>query len=92
MRGWRTKLVTLLFVYFAGFATAIYSLVPGSRDLAEGRGKPESPETFAASVLKSDDFAQRFREGMDKCIKLGRQASGRLAEVLKKELSQKAEG
>jgi len=83
MRGWRSKLLFVLIVYFAGFASAIYALVPGSEDLAEGRGREKSPKRFAASVLKSDDFARRFRAGMDKWLDFGRDAAGRAADAFK---------
>ena len=83
MRGWRSKLLFVLIVYFAGFATGIYALVPGSEDLAECQGRGRSPKRFAASVLKSDDFACQFRVGMDKWLDFGRQASSRVADAFK---------
>ncbi|MDD5134061.1 MAG: hypothetical protein PHP01_01465 [Phycisphaerae bacterium] len=39
--GWRSKLIFLMIVYFAGFATAVYYLAPGSRP--EG-GYPYGPD------------------------------------------------
>jgi len=81
MRGWRNKLLVLLFVYSAGFATAIYALVPGSYDLAEEQGRPTAPKSFVVSFLKSDDFAHRFRVAMDKCLDLGQDASRKAADI-----------
>ncbi len=81
MRGWRNKLLVLLFVYCAGFATAIYAWVPGSYDLAEEQGRPSAEKSFAVSFLKSDDFAQRFRVAMDKCLDFGQEVSRKAADI-----------
>ena len=88
MTGWRSKMLGYLFIYFLGFATAIYVAVPGSKDLAEDRTGTESPASFAERLIKSDDFAVRFREGMDRCAEIGREASDRLGELLKQEYRQ----
>jgi len=84
MRDWRSRLIGVLFVYFCGFATAIYALVPGSQDLAEEQGLATEPKESAVSILKSDDFAHQFRAGMDKCVSFGRTASIKAAELLRK--------
>jgi len=55
MRGWKTKLVFLLIVYFAGFATAIYCLAPAP-EVQPGE------ESSALSAVKSNQFAQSFKE------------------------------
>jgi len=88
VRGWRKKLMVFLIVYFAGFATAIYMLVPGSANLAEAQGR-SSPKSkgFATSVLKSDDFARWFRVKMDRCLDLGCDASKRIADSLNEKFS-----
>ena len=83
MRGWRSKLLSVLFVYFCGFATAIYALVPGSKDLAEEQGRAKPAKDSATSILKSDDVAHQFRAGMDKCVNFGRAASRKVTEILK---------
>ena len=91
MRGWRSKLLFVLIVYFAGFATAIYALVPGSKDLAEEQtGQEESPRRFSASVLKSDAFARQFRAEMDRWLDFGRRAGGKAA-VAFREYSEREE-
>ncbi len=78
MGGWRGKLIFLLVVYFAGFATAIYCLAPVS-DLSSEKG-------FAHSALKSDEFAKSFNVGMHKCLYYGRDAAQRMSAFLKKKV------
>jgi hypothetical protein len=64
MRTWRGKLVFLLIIYFAGFATAIYTLAP----VPENQTRQTRKKTFAYSALKSDEFAKSFNTGMRKCL------------------------
>ena len=79
MGGWRSKLIFLLIVYFAGFATAIYCLAPVSDEhacLPSDRG-------FAYSAIKSDEFAKSFNVGMHKCLYYGKGAAKRASAYLK---------
>ena len=52
MRGWRTKFIFVLIVYFAGFATAIYILAP----TPENHPEKNSAKGFLDSKVKSGDF------------------------------------
>jgi hypothetical protein len=82
MGGWRSKLVFLLVVYFAGFATAIYCLAPVPQDRAA-----ETPEKHALhSVLKSDEFAQSFNVRLHKCLDFSKDAAQRAGVFIKKKL------
>ncbi len=47
MGAWRSKLIFLLIVYFAGFATAIYCLAP----VPETRTSQLGEKSFANSAL-----------------------------------------
>ncbi len=76
MRGWRSKLVFLLIVYFAGFVTAIYTLAP----VPENRTRDKS---FAGSVFKSDEFAQSFNTGMHKCLDFGKDVACSVGRFIK---------
>ncbi len=84
MRGWRSKLVLLLVVYFAGFATAIYALSPAPE---QQTAKADQKSTIDA-ILKSDDFAKSFNSGMHKAIALGREALDRSTEYLKEKIDE----
>jgi len=87
MRGWRIKLIFLLIVYFAGFATAIYCFGPAP----EGQTSVtcESERSFTFSSLKSDEFAKSFNTGMHKCIDFGKDAALRVGEILKQKLEER---
>lgn len=78
MRGWRSKLVFALVAYFAGFATAIYTLAPASD------GKRRS----ADSASKSGQFVESFNSGMHKAVDLGKEAACRTAEFIKEKMEE----
>jgi len=83
MLGWRGKIVKVLVIYFAGFATAIYAVVPGSADQIQGLFAAEKSKSLATSFLKSDDFAISFREQIDRSIELGKVVTFKLGDLLK---------
>ena len=79
MRTWRGKLVFLLIVYFAGFATAIYTLAP----VPENQARQSREKSFTYSALKTDEFAQSFNTGMHKCLVFGRDFAWRMGKFIK---------
>lgn len=85
MGGWRTKLVFLLIVYFAGFATAVYCLAP----VPENQAGTACGKGFVYSALKSDEFAQSFNVGMHKCIDFAKDAAQRVSAFLKQKYDDK---
>jgi len=85
MRGWRSKFIFLLIVYFAGFATAIYCLAPVPENQA---GEP-GEKSFAFSAIKTDGFAQSFNSGMHKCIDFSKDAACSAAKYIKQKLEEK---
>ncbi|MFC1738178.1 hypothetical protein ACFL1G_03900 [Planctomycetota bacterium] len=82
MRGWRTKLVFLLVVYFAGFATAVYFLAP----VPQGQDGEFAEDSLLHSAFKSDEFAKSFNSGMHKCIDFSKDAAMRAGEFIKQKL------
>ena len=82
MGAWKTKLIFLLIVYFAGFATAIYCLAP----VPENQSSQVEEKSFVNSALKSNEFAQSFNAGMHKCIDFGKTAAQRVSTFLKQKL------
>ena len=82
MRGWRTKFIFLLIVYFAGFATAIYTLAP----TPESQACQLSEKSLVYSALKSDEFAKSFNQGMHKCIDFGKQAACRTGKFINQKI------
>ena len=85
MRGWRVKLIFLLIVYFAGFATAIYTLVPAP----ERQAHQTREKSFAYSALKSDELAQSFSRGMHKCVDFGKDAACRAGAFMKRKIDER---
>ena len=79
---WRSKIIFLLIVYFAGFATAIYCLAP----LPENRDSGIGEKSFLNPVLKSDEFAKSFNAGLHKCIDFGKTAARQAGELIKQKL------
>ncbi len=86
MRGWRIKLIFLLIVYFAGFATAIYTLAP----VPENQSRQSSEKTFVNSVLKSNEFAQSFNAGMHRFLGSAKDAAWRAGRFIRQK-SQESE-
>ena len=78
MRGWKRKLIFLLVVYFAGFATAIYCLAP-----VVDEAYPFAKKGLAHSAIKSDEFAKSFNIKMRQYLGYSKDAADR-AGLLKK--------
>jgi len=85
MRRWRIKLIFLLIVYFAGFASAIYCLGP----VPENQACRLDEDSFGYSAFKSDEFAKSFNTGMHKCIDFGKDAAGRTGKFIKQKLDER---
>lgn len=84
MGGWRRKLIFVLIVYFAGFATAIYTLAP----VPEGYTDSSGEQSFAHSALKSDQFAKSFNAGMHKCVDFAKVAAKDLSDFVKEKVTE----
>ena len=85
MGTWRGKLILLLVIYFAGFATAIYTLAPTPENQA-GRF---SEKNFTHSALKSDEFAQSFNSGIHKCLDFGKEFTCRIGKFIKQKIDER---
>jgi hypothetical protein len=87
VKGWRTKFIFLLIVYFAGFATAIYMLAP----TPEGGTDKSFNNISSASAFNSQQFAKSFNAGMHKCLAFGKVAAIHTAEFIKEKLQEMRE-
>jgi hypothetical protein len=85
MRGFRSKFIILLIVYFAGFATAIYTLAPVPEG---GNSGLQSERSFACSALKSDEFAQRFNVQLHRCVNFIKEKSDQAGEYIKEKIAE----
>ncbi|MBN1392785.1 MAG: hypothetical protein JW947_08295 [Sedimentisphaerales bacterium] len=90
MKGhsWKSKLIMLLIVYFAGFATAIYCMMPTPDAKAL---KAAEKKGFAHSALKSDEFAKSFNVNMHKFMNYSKDAAKRFSAYLKDKRKEKRE-
>jgi len=84
MRGWRGKIIFLLVVYFAGFATAIYCLAPVPEQASQAGEKG-----FVYSAFKSDELAKSFSAGMHRCIDFSKDLAQRAGKFAKQKLDER---
>ncbi len=98
MRGWRTKFIFLLIVYFGGFATAIYTLAPVSENNANAsanssffRSNTEVAEEKSSvfSAVKSDEFKKSLNTGIHKCFEFSKDAAWRTARFIKQKIDER---
>jgi hypothetical protein len=66
-------------VYFAGFATAIYTLAPAPKEEAARRSEKGAP----SAKFDSQEFVESFNSGMHKCLAFGKEAAQRTAKLVK---------
>ena len=84
--GLRGKILLVLIVYFAGFATAIYALAPVNPRYVTAQ-ETKKPASFPQSFTKSDRFADSFNRTMRKCITVSGQAANKAGDMLKNKSS-----
>lgn len=84
MRGWRSRFIFTLIVYFAGFATAIYALAPAPEEETARHWEKSTPR----AQFDSREFVDSFNTGMHKCLQFGKQAAQRTAKLLKAKLEE----
>ena len=84
MSGWRSKLIFLFTIYFAGFATAIYTLAPTPESDGQATLGGFIRDTESGSRITSKEFVESFNAGMHKCIDFGKEATFHTAKFLKK--------
>ena len=98
MRGWRTKFVFLLIVYFGGYATAIYTLAPAPENKATASVgssffrslKAETDEKSSIfAAVKSDEFKQSLNSGIHKCFEFSKDAAWRTARFIKQKIDER---
>ena len=79
MRGWRSKLIFVLIIFFAGFATGIYCLAP----VPEAQAAVAEEKGFVYSAFKSDEFAQSFNVKMHRCLDYAKDTTCKAGSYLK---------
>ena len=101
MRGWRSKLVFMLVVYFGGFATAIYTLAPAPENNANASADSSDSSFFRSikadveekgsvfSAVKSDEFKNSVNSGLHKCFEFSKDAAWRTARFIKQKIDER---
>ena len=77
--GWRGKLFFLLFFYIAGFATAVYCIVPVSSE----QNAYYAQKGFPYTATKSDQFAKSCSVTLTKGLRYAKDATHRTVEYVK---------
>jgi hypothetical protein len=85
--GWRAKFVFLLFVYAAGFVTAIYCLAPAP----EKTPGTSRERRLAFKSLNSQEFARSVNSGVHKAIDLSKEAAQRAAQRIRAKIQEAQE-
>ncbi len=85
MHGWKSKVIILLVVYFAGFATGVYTLAPGQ----PGGAKECAKKGLPYSAIKSDEFAKSFSESMHRCVGVTKDYAWRAGRFIKDKLDER---
>jgi hypothetical protein len=89
MFKWRSKLLFMLVVYFAGFATAVYFLAPVDEDMT---ASVNSDESYIHRQFDTEKFAKTTSVRLHEFISFaGDKASG-VSELLKEKLAQSRSG
>ena len=84
MRGWRTKFVFLLIVYFSGFATAIYFLAPVSPDCQMS----EAHKDKLRGMIDSERLATAMNSGMHKAASLSKEIAERASVLIRERINE----
>jgi hypothetical protein len=88
MRGFRSKLIYTLIVFFVGFATAIYTLAPAPED-SEAYADAESK--WSISDIKTEAFAQACNVSIHKCVNFFKDMSAQAGDFIKEKLKEEDE-
>ena len=86
------KFIFVLVVYFAGFATAVYTMVP----MPEQQGDFSSEEGYEGEFRESEkpavetsEFAQSLNVGLHKCVDVGKAIVIRTFKAIKEKVEER---
>lgn len=90
MRGWRKKMLVVLVVYFAGFATAIYTLAPAGAETVSSSYSNHGGDRYAQSSVNVDVDAavERVKSGMQKLIGFAEDKASKVGSIIKLKLDE----
>ncbi|HPD48013.1 MAG TPA: hypothetical protein P5279_01635 [Anaerohalosphaeraceae bacterium] len=89
MRRWRTKLLTALIIYFAGFATAIYYLAPaGERGKMSERNLKGFDLRGRVSEFRASEFGVTAETNVKKFVSFAEEKAVQLGEYIRAKLAE----
>lgn len=91
LNGWRSKLIFMLIVYFAGFATAIYTLAPTPESDGHASLSGFVRHSEDDSRITSKEFVESFNAGLHKCVDFGKEAASRTGKFLREKIKEMRE-
>ena len=83
------KFIFLLFVYFAGFATAVYVFVPLPDQQTDSYDCDYESSADSPSVIETGQFAQSLNAGLHKCVSVAKAIIIRTASAIKQKLHER---
>lgn len=87
MKSFKSKILAILIVYFAGFSTAIYGLAPVDQSYALNDGR-ESENIFC-SFTKSDRFANGYGQKLHQWSDLAEVAAEKAGNFIQQKVAAK---
>ena len=84
MRGWRSKMLFMLVMYFAGFATAIYTLAPSSASASTACVSDEGGDPS----FQADEVVLKIKTGMTKFFSIAEEKLSQAGTVIKKKMAE----
>ena len=89
MRGWRSKILLGLILYSAGFATAVYALVPPGDKAKKTVWTAGRIDRRNKASSKSDKFVNMVGVGTHKCVSFAEEKAVMMSEFIKTELAER---
>ena len=84
MGGRKIRFVFSLIIFFAGYATAVYTLMPAPEVDA---GRYETG--LNASTFQAGEFTNFLNSSIHKCIDISKEAASRTAELIKQKIKER---
>lgn len=85
MFRWRSKLLFILIVYFAGFATAVYFLAPVDEEMT---ASGNSGESYMHRQFDTEQFTQVTSDRLHKFFSFAGDKASEVSELIKEKLAE----
>ncbi len=85
MSRWRSKLLFILIVYFAGFATAVYFLAPVDEEMT---ASVNSGESYMLRQFDTEQFAQATSVRLHEFFSFAGDKASEVSELIKEKLAE----